>query len=69
MSEWREEDECYEMKFHSSLFTLFKLGKEERLQENELQNTFLSLSYSSLAALHFFSFFLFFFYLRVGALT
>jgi len=28
------------MQFHSTLFRLFKFGKEERLQENELQNTF-----------------------------
>lgn len=67
MSEWREEDECYEMKFHSSLFTLFKLGKEERLQENELQNTFLSPSCSSLAAVHFF-FLSFFFLFESGRL-
>jgi len=29
-----------QMQFHSTLFRLFKFGKEERLQENELQNTF-----------------------------
>lgn len=68
MSEWREGDECYEMKFHSSLFTLFKLGKEEKLQENELQNTFLSLSCSSLAAVHVFFFFLSFFLFESGRL-
>lgn len=57
MNEGRAGDECYEMKFHSSLFTLFKLGTAQRQQENELHNTFpvcVSLRCSSLADVHFF---------------
>ncbi len=57
VNEGRAGDECYEMKFHSSLFTLFKLGTEQRQQENELHNTFPvcgSLSCSSFADVLFF---------------
>lgn len=66
VSEWRERGR--RTQFHSTLFRLFKFGKEERLQENELQNTFpvrvpeLLLPCSGAV-------FLFYFYLRVGALT
>lgn len=56
------------MQFHSTLFALFKFGKEERLQVNDLQNTFPvcvpELLLPSSGAV-----FLFIFYLRVGALT
>lgn len=50
VNEGWEGDECYEMKFHSPLFTLFGLGTERRHFQRA------SLSCSSLAAVLFFYF-------------